>query len=165
MPKNIAAVDFVTAVRLNKSSTNNFIKLTILWTFGPWSKSSLSAPVFSSFEFVILFISYHLHLILLHSEWPKLHRVLAVLSAIRLNTILQSGLNTILPKKSLLLVACSKTRFGGKPSISIIQASCSTSFSPGNSGYPVYNSARMQPKLHMSIGIEYGSPNITSGDR
>ena len=29
---------------------------------------------------------------------------------------------------------------------------------------PVYSSARMHPKLHMSIGIEYGRPNITSGD-
>lgn len=35
---------------------------------------------------------------------------------------------------------------GGGPKTSIRQASCSTSFSPGNNGYPVYNSARMHPE-------------------
>jgi hypothetical protein len=29
----------------------------------------------------------------------------------------------------------------------MMQASCSISFSPGKMGYPVYSSARMQPKL------------------
>ena len=39
-----------------------------------------------------------------------------------------------------------------------MHANCSTSFSPGKRGYPVYSSARMQPKLHMSIGMLYGRP-------
>lgn len=38
------------------------------------------------------------------------------------------------------------TSSGGTPKASITHASCSTSFSPGNSGYPVYNSARIHPK-------------------
>ena len=38
------------------------------------------------------------------------------------------------PKKSLLLVACSSMFCGGRPITSMIQANCSTSFSPGNSG-------------------------------
>ncbi|KYN12045.1 hypothetical protein ALC57_15796 [Trachymyrmex cornetzi] len=51
------------------------------------------------------------------------------------------------------------------PSISMMHASWSASSSPGNSGKPVNNSARMQPRLHMSIGIPYLAPNITSGAR
>ena len=58
------------------------------------------------------------------------------------------------PKKRLLLVAWSRTFPLGRPRTSMIQASCSTSFSPGNKGYPVYSSARIQPKLHMSMGME-----------
>ena len=30
---------------------------------------------------------------------------------------------------------------------------------------PVYNSARMHPKLHISIGRPYEIPKMTSGDR
>jgi len=39
----------------------------------------------------------------------------------------------------------------------------SYSFSPGNKGYPINNSETIHPKLHISIGVEYGSPKITSG--
>jgi hypothetical protein len=74
---------------------------------------------------------------------------------------------------------------GGGPMTSMMHSSCSVSFSPGNSGYllahasdptlhgagrqrqrhPVYSSARMQPKLHMSMASSYGRPRITSGER
>jgi len=43
--------------------------------------------------------------------------------------------------------------FSGGPNTSMMQASCSCSFSPGKMGYPVYNSASIHPTLHMSIGI------------
>lgn len=68
-------------------------------------------------------------------------------------------------KNNLLLVAVLMRSSGGWPSTSIIQANCSTSFSPGNSGYPVYSSASIHPKLHISIGVPYDSPSMTSGDR
>jgi len=41
----------------------------------------------------------------------------------------------------------------GTPRTSMMQESCSCSFSPGNIGKPVYSSARMQPKLHMSMAM------------
>lgn len=68
-------------------------------------------------------------------------------------------------KNSFFLVLFSIRCFSGGPNISMIQANCSCSFSPGNSGYPVYSSARMQPRDHMSIGIPYDMPRITSGER
>uniref|UniRef100_A0A224XUU8 Putative secreted protein n=1 Tax=Panstrongylus lignarius TaxID=156445 RepID=A0A224XUU8_9HEMI len=40
-------------------------------------------------------------------------------------------------KKSLFLDAFIKTSSGGIPKTSIMQASCSASFSPGKRGYPV----------------------------
>lgn len=40
----------------------------------------------------------------------------------------------ISPKNNLFLVACSSRSGGGGPSSSMMQASCSDSFSPGNSG-------------------------------
>ncbi|KAJ9450922.1 hypothetical protein DIPPA_19855 [Diplonema papillatum] len=46
----------------------------------------------------------------------------------------------------------SMTCFGGTFMISMMHASCSTSFSPGNSGNPVYSSARMHPSDQQSIG-------------
>ena len=67
---------------------------------------------------------------------------------------------------------------GGTPRISIIIASYSFSFSPGNKGKPIYkewykkliikplkSSAIIQPKLHISIFIVYGIPRIISGAR
>lgn len=56
-------------------------------------------------------------------------------------------------KNSFFRVLFSMRCFSGGPKISIMQASCSCSFSPGNSGYPVYNSASIQPRLHISMGI------------
>lgn len=47
---------------------------------------------------------------------------------------------------------------------SIIHASCSTSFSPGNKGYPVYSSARIHPKLHMSMAMLYGIPEARNSN-
>lgn len=89
------------------------------------------------------------------------------------------------PKNNFRLVLFS-TRYGlGAPCTSIMQASCSCSFSPGKSGYPlktvrinhiciqdshrtkcsivlpVYSSAKMQPKLHISIVILYVIPVCT----
>lgn len=58
-----------------------------------------------------------------------------------------------LPKKSFLRALCSIRYRLGMPRISMIHASCSCSFSPGNNGSPVYNSAKIQPRLHMSIAI------------
>jgi len=43
--------------------------------------------------------------------------------------------------------------FSGGPNTSMMQASCSCSFSPGKMGTPVKSSARMQPSDHMSIGM------------
>ena len=68
-------------------------------------------------------------------------------------------------KNSFLRVLFSIKCFSGGPNTSMIQASCSCSFSPGKIGYPVKSSARMQPTLHMSIGIPYDMPRITSGER
>jgi len=45
------------------------------------------------------------------------------------------------------------TSNGGTFNTSIIIASYSFSFSPGNRGKPVYSSTIMQPKLHISIDI------------
>jgi len=56
-------------------------------------------------------------------------------------------------KKSFLRVELSTNDLGGKPIVSIIHSNCSVSFSPGNSGYPVYNSANIQPRLHMSMDL------------
>lgn len=50
-----------------------------------------------------------------------------------------------LPKNNLLLVAVLMRSSGGTPKTSMIHANCSTSFSPGNSGYPVYSSASIHP--------------------
>lgn len=47
----------------------------------------------------------------------------------------------------------------------MIQASCSCSFSPGKMGNPVCISAKMQPRLHMSIAMLYLTPKMISGDR
>ena len=68
-------------------------------------------------------------------------------------------------KKSFLRLLVSIRCFSGGPKTSMMQASCSCSFSPGKIGYPVYNSASMHPKLHMSIGMPYDMPRMTSGDR
>ena len=68
-------------------------------------------------------------------------------------------------KKSFLLVLFSMRCFSGGPNTSMMQASCSCSFSPGKMGTPVNNSARMQPTLHISIGSPYVIPRITSGER
>lgn len=54
---------------------------------------------------------------------------------------------------------------GGIPSSSIVHANWSPSSSPGRRGYPVNSSDKMHPKLHMSIGMPYRAPNITSGAR
>lgn len=54
---------------------------------------------------------------------------------------------------------------GGIPRTSIKHATCSTSSSPGKMGTPVYNSAIMHPKDHMSIGNPQGRPKMTSGAR
>lgn len=90
-----------------------------------------------------------------------------------------------LPKNNRRLVAIDIKSSGGVPNTSIRQANCSTSFSPGKSGYPVYSSARMhpailyifkyiagthflkvyQPRLHISIAVPYVKPKITSGER
>ena len=56
-------------------------------------------------------------------------------------------------KNSFLLDAFSIISRAGGPKISMIHASCSCSFSPGKMGYPVNSSAKIQPMLHMSIGI------------
>lgn len=57
----------------------------------------------------------------------------------------------LLSKNIFLREACSRIVFEGIPKTSIMHASCSTSFSPGKRGYPEKSSARMHPKLQMSI--------------
>jgi len=66
-------------------------------------------------------------------------------------------------KKRCLRLLTTRRSHDGFPRISIIRASWSPSDSPGNRGYPVYSSARMHPKLHMSIAPLNLSPRITSG--
>lgn len=56
-------------------------------------------------------------------------------------------------KKSLRRVDFSIRCFSGGPKTSMMQASCSCSFSPGKMGTPVRSSARMQPRDHMSMGM------------
>lgn len=68
-------------------------------------------------------------------------------------------------KKSFFRVLFSIKCFSGGPKTSMIQASCSCSFSPGKMGYPVYSSARIHPRLHMSMGMPYDMPRMTSGER
>jgi hypothetical protein len=58
-----------------------------------------------------------------------------------------------LPKKSFLRELRLTNSLSGMPSTSMIQESCSCSFSPGKIGKPVYSSAKMQPKLHISMAI------------
>lgn len=43
----------------------------------------------------------------------------------------------------------------GVPRILMISINCSTALSPGNNGYFVKNSARMQPADHTSIYVSY----------
>ena len=57
------------------------------------------------------------------------------------------------PKNSFLRELLLTNSLSGTPRTSMMQDSCSCSFSPGKIGKPVYNSARIQPKLHMSIAI------------
>lgn len=81
---------------------------------------------------------------------------------------LEDTVNLGLPmesKKSFFLVLFSIKCFSGGPNTSMMHASCSCSFSPGKMGTPVYSSAKMQPTLHMSMGMPYVMPRITSGDR
>lgn len=68
-------------------------------------------------------------------------------------------------KKNSFLVDISSTLSGGMSSTSQILAICSYSSWPGKIGYPISNSHKIQPKLHMSIAVVYGIPKITSGDR
>jgi hypothetical protein len=56
-------------------------------------------------------------------------------------------------KNNLRLDAFSTIYRSGTPKTSMMQASCSCSFSPGKIGTPVYSSARMQPSDHMSMAI------------
>lgn len=56
-------------------------------------------------------------------------------------------------KNSFFLVLFSIRCFSGGPNTSMMHASCSCSFSPGKMGTPVYNSAKIQPTLHISMGI------------
>ena len=36
--KNISPLDFIISIRLNKSSTNGFVKLMVIWTAEPWAQ-------------------------------------------------------------------------------------------------------------------------------
>jgi len=56
-------------------------------------------------------------------------------------------------KKSRLRELRLTKSLSGRPRTSIIQDNCSCSFSPGKMGNPVFNSARMQPKLHISMAM------------
>ena len=57
-------------------------------------------------------------------------------------------------KKSLRRELLSTKYLSGSPKTSMMQASCSCSFSPGNRGAPVYNSAMMHPRLQVSMAEE-----------
>lgn len=49
----------------------------------------------------------------------------------------------------------------GVPSKSVIKSSWCTTFFPGNNGFPVNTSAKMQPILHISIaGVYYNQETI-----
>lgn len=66
-------------------------------------------------------------------------------------------------KNSLLLDPVSRTFCGTIPLDSMNIQIYSASFSPGYIGWPMCNSQRMAPKLHISIAGVYGIPNIISG--
>ena len=51
------------------------------------------------------------------------------------------------------------------PSISTIRVIWLNSLVPGNSGSPRNSSTQIQPRLHMSIMLEYGRDRMTSGER
>ena len=55
LAKNVSATVFLSTVRLNKYSTNNFVKRTILWTTRPWISSKLSP---SDLGFTVLTLNY-----------------------------------------------------------------------------------------------------------
>jgi hypothetical protein len=57
------------------------------------------------------------------------------------------------PKNSRLRELRLISSFSGGPSTSMMQESCSCSFSPGKIGNPVYSSANMHPRLHMSMAM------------
>lgn len=63
-------------------------------------------------------------------------------------------------KNKLLLFEAQIQSSGGTPFTSMIRASYSASFSPGKIGYPMCNSHKIQPKLHMSISMLYGNPDV-----
>ena len=73
------------------------------------------------------------------------------------------ALSNLGSKNKLRLVEISMISLEGTSFIYIMYDNWSCSFSPGKSGYPDYNSARIQPKLHMSIAEVYGIPRIISG--
>jgi len=58
-----------------------------------------------------------------------------------------------IPKNNFRLDALLTMLASGTPMTSMIQASCSCSFSPGKIGTPVYSSARIQPTDHISIAM------------
>jgi len=56
-------------------------------------------------------------------------------------------------KKSFFLELRLIKSLSGTPSTSMMQDNCSCSFSPGKMGKPVYSSARMHPRLHISMAM------------
>lgn len=61
------------------------------------------------------------------------------------------------------LLARFKTSSGGWPKTSMIHANCSTSFSPGNKGCPIYNSAKIHPKIKKKTLYTYLNKNGMEG--
>jgi hypothetical protein len=88
--------------------------------------------------------SSHEHTALFTDLAPGL-RILPLLSSVIFGDPVSSS------KKIDFLVLYLSTSSEGSPSISIIKLSYSASLSPGKIGYPVYSSANIQPKLHISM--------------
>ena len=53
--KNISTLDFRRTRRLNESLTNDFVKLTMLWTTGPWTNFSMVKPYCLNFRKITAF--------------------------------------------------------------------------------------------------------------
>lgn len=74
-----------------------------------------------------------------------------ILSFPRESVVTSNGSSVSSSKNIFDLVDWSSICSDGSPLTSIISDSYSCSFSPGKIGYPVNNSTRMHPKLHISI--------------
>lgn len=130
------------------------IRLTLnICSRNQWTMSHcISAPAKGSLILVVAFDLLNSSHILEHISNLKTKHVSWIVNLVRRSELVHFtchrdsvGREDNLPKNNRRRVAWAMSSSGGVPNNSIMQANCSTSFSPGNKGYPVYNSARIQP--------------------